>query len=313
MLSTLPAPSRRRRTPALAVLAALALALLAAPPGTLPATAATRAEVDDAMRAVDSLSTVVRRDPNNGFAHLRLGVALTAVGRLADAEQAYRKADALGFARLIARYNVAALAARQAHADTARHWLGLAFAAGYGNFEGLAADPDFASLAGDARYDTLVAGARRRAYPCEEDARFRAFDFWVGEWDVMANGIRVGTNTITRVLAGCALREEWRANPASGSWGESINRFDPATGAWRQLWIDVNGNQMDFTGHAFADSMRFDGRVVPVSGPQTRSAMTFTPLPDGTVRQLIRSAPLDRDEWTTAFDAIYVRQAKSSP
>jgi hypothetical protein len=47
--------------------------------------------------------------------------------------------------------------------------------------------------------------------PCEQDARFREFDFWIGEWEVHdAEGNFVGENSITRAERGCVLIEEWR-------------------------------------------------------------------------------------------------------
>jgi hypothetical protein len=259
-----------------------------------------------AQGPIDSLTTVVRREPGNGLAWLRLGSALAQAERLPAAEEAFRRADSLGTARLIARYNVAALSARQGRPDSARAWLARAFAVGYGDFAGLAADDDFASLRGDARFDTLVAGARSRTFPCGGDPRHRAFDFWIGEWDVMANGVRVGTNTITRELEGCALYERWKAHPATGSYGHSVNRFDPAGGKWHQLWIDANGTQTDYEGEVVADGIRFLGVSVAPDGTKQRSEMTFTRNADGTVRQFIRTAPMDREEWTTAFDAMYV-------
>ncbi len=277
--------------------------LLFAAPGAAPAQSS--GAVDP---AIDSLRAVVRAEPANGRARLRLAQSLLIAGRLDEAEAGYRQVDSLGFARLIARYNLAAIAARRGEPDSACAWLGRAFAAGYGNFAALDADADFLPLHGTACYDTVVARARAQVYPCDTDPRFRAFDFWIGDWDVMANGVRVGTNTISRELEGCALYERWRANPASGSYGHSVNRFDPASGKWRQLWIDANGNQTDYEGEVTAAGLKFTGVVVTSSGAGQRSEMTFSRQPDGSVRQFIRSSPLDHEEWTVAFDAMYVRR-----
>ena len=286
--------------------AGLAAVLLLVTPRPSPAQPSAPARL-----AVDSLTAVTRREPANGLARLRLAQNLQALGRLDEAEAAYRQADSLGFARLVVRYNLAALAARRGEPDSARAWLGRAFAAGYGNFESVATDSAFAALRGTPAFDTLVARARARSYPCDSDPRFRAFDFWIGEWDVMANGVRVGTNTISRELEGCALYERWRAHPASGSYGHSVNRFDPRSGTWRQLWIDAGGNQTDYEGTVTADGLRFVGVVVTPAGPGQRSEMTFTRLADGSVRQFIRTSPLDHEEWTVAFDATYVRRTAS--
>ncbi|RJY08625.1 hypothetical protein [Aurantiacibacter aquimixticola] len=57
--------------------------------------------------------------------------------------------------------------------------------------------------------------------------QYAAFDFWIGEWDVHANGTdqRVGENTIERVSAGCAIRETWR--PVQGGDGSITVRPGP--------------------------------------------------------------------------------------
>ena len=55
-------------------------------------------------------------------------------------------------------------------------------------------------------------GARRPFTPSSPprctSAAHRAFDFWLGEWQVHgANGKQAGTNAITSAHGGCVLRE----------------------------------------------------------------------------------------------------------
>jgi hypothetical protein len=89
----------------------LAAALLLATAAAIPAQTA-----DPAESAVDSLTAVIRAEPANGRAHLRLAQNLMILGRLDAAETAYRRADSLGFARLVARYNL-----RPGAANPTRH------------------------------------------------------------------------------------------------------------------------------------------------------------------------------------------------
>ena len=66
-----------------------------------------------------------------------------------------------------------------------------------------------------------------------DDGAYRAFDFWIGGWDVsLANGDKAGTNTITREEGGCALVERWQG--ARGSTGRSLNYYDPDAQRWRR-------------------------------------------------------------------------------
>ena len=61
----------------------------------------------------------------------------------------------------------------------------------------LTGDPLINSLAGNAGYDAVIAEMSTQAYPCEHLPEFRAFDFWIGEWDVtVGNGVYAGSNSI---------------------------------------------------------------------------------------------------------------------
>lgn len=48
---------------------------------------------------------------------------------------------------------------------------------------------------------------------CTFEEGFAAFDFWVGDWDVYLNNSdntnQIGSNTIEKLEAGCALMETW--------------------------------------------------------------------------------------------------------
>src|SRR5687767_3123972 len=58
--------------------------------------------------------------------------------------------------------------------------------------------------------------------PCQDDARHRQFDFWLGDWNVTgANGTGGHVNQIRSGLDGCLVSESW--TPAGGIRGRSIN------------------------------------------------------------------------------------------
>ena len=71
--------------------------------------------------------------------------------------------------------------------------------------------------------------------PCSSDT-YRAFDFWVGDWQVHTpNGQLAGTNRITVDESGCLLTEHWRGS--RGATGQSYNFYDPGDDQWHQLWV----------------------------------------------------------------------------
>jgi hypothetical protein len=75
--------------------------------------------------------------------------------------------------------------------------------------------------------------------PCASPEH-RAFDFWLGAWHVETPaGKPAGRNTITSILDGCALLEQWEG--AGGVRGTSLTAWDAATKRWRQTWMDSGG------------------------------------------------------------------------
>jgi hypothetical protein len=93
------------------------------------------------------------------------------------------------------------------------------------------------------------------------DPDHRAFDFWVGAWDVYPVGTDklVAHSLIERLYGGCAIRENWM--PLRGPGGGSLSSWVPEEKAWRQTWVDSSGARVDFTGAAPAP-----GRMV-LTGP----------------------------------------------
>lgn len=81
-------------------------------------------------------------------------------------------------------------------------------------------DPVLGTLEGMPAFDAFVEALSARAYPCENEEKFREFDFWIGEWEVRtADGQLAGHNSIRRAERGCVLIEEWTG--AGGTSGMS--------------------------------------------------------------------------------------------
>lgn len=150
------------------------------------------------------------------------------------------------------------------------------------------------------------------AGPCSE-ANYRSFDFWLGEWDVYAQGKLAGHNTIVSILNGCALSESWRS--VSGGTGHSYNAFDAQTGNWNQFWVDSNGLVLRLVGDAKPGMMSMLG-LLPIDGESQvvmRQKITWSVNADGSVRQEWLAARSDTEEWQTIFDGTYVRAGSAPP
>jgi hypothetical protein len=147
------------------------------------------------------------------------------------------------------------------------------------------------------------------ASPCEQNAGFREFDFWVGEWEVSDGaGTVVGENSITRQESGCVLVENWRG--VQGTTGMSINYLNKITDEWVQIWHAASGYQIDIRGGVTGEGMLLRGTIHYIGTGQTAPFRgLWTPLPDGRVRQFFEQSNDDGATWEPWFEGFYTRKS----
>lgn len=150
---------------------------------------------------------------------------------------------------------------------------------------------------------TDAPGDQKTAERCS-DAVHREFDFWLGTWEVRnEEGELLGHNEIERVAGGCALLESWHS--AGGGDGMSINTYDSRLGKWTQRWVGVGAT-------LWLEGGIEDGRMV-LAGTSPRSTsrgevldrITWTPLPDGRVRQVWEVSADGGKSWRADFVGYY--------
>lgn len=134
----------------------------------------------------------------------------------------------------------------------------------------------------------------------------RGFDFWLGEWNVYRpDGTLAGTNRIEREYGGCVVHERYEG--AKGYRGESLNLWDASRGVWHQTWVDDQGLLLLLEGGVRDGAMVLEGRAPGPDGERVEHRITWTPNPDGSVRQHWETrAP--GGAWSTAFDGTYRRR-----
>ncbi len=136
---------------------------------------------------------------------------------------------------------------------------------------------------------------------------FRQFDFWLGHWKVTnPQGNQVGTSEISRASEGCAIREQWKS--ASGSNGMSINYYDSADHKWHQDWVGGDGLILHLQGKLVDSVMVLSGQSKTTRGI-VLNRITWTPLPDGKVKQEWSISPDDGRTWKTSFVGIYQKES----
>lgn len=171
----------------------------------------------------------------------------------------------------------------------------------------------FATLVVIADRPRIATGEERpAAAACAETTTYSKLDFWIGTWEVLSEGEKVGDNRIEKILAGCAVLEHWTS--VSGSSGKSLFYYLPAEAAWKQVWITEMATQPGGTKEKrlieeTADGgLVFRGEISLPGGGSYLDQTTLRPLPGGDVSQVIAISRDGGGSWQTVFDAIYTRQ-----
>jgi hypothetical protein len=153
---------------------------------------------------------------------------------------------------------------------------------------------------------TAIAGPTALAAPPCTALEHRAFDFWLGEWQVRTpDGKLAGVNRITSEYNGCVLHERYDTGRRYS--GESLNTYDAGRKTWHQTWVDTTGTLLLLEGGLRSGSMVLEGQTTGTDALATKHRITWSPNPDGSVRQLWESTDA-KGQWTVAFDGLYTRK-----
>jgi hypothetical protein len=179
--------------------------------------------------------------------------------------------------------------------------------------------PRLARSIGSAGVFTLLAlfapGAARgqgtsvTSSSCAGDSSYALLDFWLGSWNVYADTQLAGTNRVTKILGGCAVREEW--TDTQGGHGESLFYYHPAERIWKQVWVTEQSfvpgglKEKHLVARLQGGGVRFAGEIALPDGRRLLDRTTLTPEPGGVVRQVIEISRDGGGTWRTTFDAWY--------
>lgn len=109
-----------------------------------------------------------------------------------------------------------------------------------------------------------------------------------------------GRNSLRTILNGCAISEEWSG--AGGFEGNSLNFYNSNTKRWHQTWIDSRGQSLALDGQFEAGSMTLQSAADNLP----RHRITWTPMPDKSIRQLWQVWDTAEADWRTLFDGKYL-------
>ena len=267
--------------------------------------------------ALSAYEKATEAQPANLQAHIKAGYSAINANNLVRARDHFRAIVAASPPNGApnAKGGLALVLAREGKTAAALDMIDSAIAAGYPNWEVLDNEKAFDPIRKDARFRKARDSAEVLANPCMADANARAFDFWVGDWDVYVNGTgqKAGENRIDRTAGGCIILENWTAmsgylvGPPSS--GKSMNFVDRATGMWKQVWMGSGRGQTNYENGKYADGMmRF---LFTRTNPQGQTAtirFSFHNLGPNRVRQIQETSSDSGKTFVTNYDFIYVRK-----
>ncbi|MGB8194379.1 MAG: tetratricopeptide repeat protein [Chitinophagaceae bacterium] len=197
--------------------------------------------------------------------------------------------------------------------DQSIDWLRQAIDAGYLNLAELDTAAEYNAFRNTAPFRELMNRAEINAFPCRSDTLKRAFDFWVGEWDVFVTGTNngAGHSLIQKASGDCMILENWTGFGPVPSNGKSMNYVNTQTKKWEQLWIGSGGGPnyvTRFWDGEYKDSvMQF---IFEASTPQGKLNGRFRFFNQGPnqVRQLSETSADGGKTWQSNYDFTYKRK-----
>ena len=249
------------------------------------------------------LATAEPSTPQEWF---QLGVTRHDAGDYRGAREAFEKARELQYPAPIALpLRLSRTYARLGEKEKALENLKLAVDRGYSAGEQLNAENDFLSLRDDPRWTELMATVRKNQHPCRNAPEHRQFDFWLGEWDVEANGQRIARSSIQLVLDECAIFENYEGG--GGYSGKSFSVWSSGPKRWEQHYVDTAGGSRFWSGHLE------NGKMVMTTefernGAKVLNRMTYSKEGPDRVRQLIETSLDGGKTWAPGYDGMYVRR-----
>jgi tetratricopeptide (TPR) repeat protein len=259
-------------------------------------------------KAEEEYRKVTDKEPSNGKAWYGLGSAALALKEYEAARVAFQKSVNLKQNLPFSLYNLACADALSGKAPEALSSLRqLITVSPLMLTLGAVKDPDLAGLRGNAEFQQILEQAAVAVAPCLHDPRNRAFDFWIGDWDVFDTKSRdkVGESHVELSLEKCVLIENWAGK--YGDTGKSFNHLDPESGKWRQYWVSSNGSVNTYEGDVQDGVMHFSGISRARGAAPTAVRLTFRPKPDGSVEQIGEGLSAGND-WVVNYDFTYVKR-----
>lgn len=202
----------------------------------------------DWKNAITAYEKITEAQPQNGQAWQLLGYVVHGSGDLDRALGLHQKSATFPGQAGISYYNVACVESLRGNLSEAYSALDQAFAAGYWDLNQIKHDSDFKNLRADSGFADYLAAKKKPkvsvgknaadantqalVYPADK----RAFDFAIGDWDIVANGQTVGQASYEFDLNHQTILLR-RPNYALAAF-----TYVEKEKLWRETWLSTQGH-----------------------------------------------------------------------
>jgi len=257
-------------------------------------------------------SALTQQSPTTARYWYRLSVSARHNKHFDVALNAMQKAKTLGAANglpgFVADYEIADTYAAMGDAERALASLKTSADGGFSQPARLTGDAEWNVLRQNPRFIEISKQVQHNAAPCE-DPTFRAFDFWLGDWDVASagTGVHQGSSHVAKEMGGCVIWENWTS--AGGPYfGKSYNTWNVNLKRWEQYWVDNAAGVIFFHGGIKDGVMDYwtDDVPQPTGGALQRHLQFFNLGPDK-VRQFSQGSNDGGKTWHVEYDLVYTR------
>ena len=258
--------------------------------------------------AISLFKETLAQHETDSAAHYYLGSAYSQIGEYTFAEKHLKRAMELKFNQNLVYNGLLSLNAKLNTDAAFFKTLDEAVQNGYIGFIHLKNGEEFKKYQEYDRFVELFSKVEENAYPCLTSNDARHFDFWIGNWDVYLEDVKVGENFITKAQGGCAIHENYVTERIYA--GQSINYFDPIDQKWHQHWVGSSGDVYNYIEiDRGPDMLQFLSDFKdPFTGEISLSRLTFTKNADDTVSQVFESSTDKGATWSKSFDGKYIRK-----
>jgi tetratricopeptide (TPR) repeat protein len=292
--------------------------LLAQAPANDPVATADAAYTAHNWAAAENVySSLVKENPDNARYWYRLGVSQRGAGHFQPALISLEKARTLaagkGLPGFLVDYEVGTTYAAMGDSSRALKALKDAADGGLVQVDRVQNDGEWNPLRKDPQFIALASQVKHNAAPCD-DAEFRQFDFWIGDWDVTStsDGVSRGASHISSEMGGCVIWENW-TSAGSGYFGKSYNTYNLNLHRWEQYWVDNSAGTIFFYGNLKDGLMDYWTDDVPQpNGQKLRRHLQFFNLGPGKVRQFSQGSSDGGKTWQVEYDLTYNRHVDKS-